>query len=66
LIPHPRSPTDCVQVQETEEQPRPIKELQSHDDDDDDEPKPVCEHEDIMVLWNQGVQTEKFSQIDKI
>jgi hypothetical protein len=21
-------------------------------------PKPVCEHEDITVLWNQGVQTE--------
>jgi hypothetical protein len=21
-------------------------------------PKPVCKHEDITVLWNQGVQTE--------
>jgi hypothetical protein len=22
-------------------------------------PKPVCEHEDIIVLWNQGVQTDR-------
>jgi hypothetical protein len=21
--------------------------------------KPVCEHEDITVLWNQGVQTDR-------
>jgi hypothetical protein len=23
-------------------------------------PKPVCQHEDITVLWNQGIQTEGF------
>jgi len=23
-------------------------------------PKAVCEHEDITVLWNEGVQTESF------
>jgi hypothetical protein len=23
-------------------------------------PKPVCEHEDIAVMWNQGVQTREF------
>jgi hypothetical protein len=22
-------------------------------------PKPVCQHEDITVLWNQGVQTDR-------
>jgi hypothetical protein len=22
-------------------------------------PKPVCQHEDISVLWNQGVQTDR-------
>jgi hypothetical protein len=22
-------------------------------------PKPVCQHEDITVLWNQGIQTDK-------
>jgi Uma2 family endonuclease len=22
-------------------------------------PKPVCQHEDIAVLWNQGVQTDR-------
>jgi hypothetical protein len=21
-------------------------------------PKPVCEHEDVTVLWNQGVHTD--------
>jgi hypothetical protein len=21
-------------------------------------PKPVCQHEDITVLWNQGIQTD--------
>jgi hypothetical protein len=27
-------------------------------------PKPICEHEDITVLWNQGAQTERFGQIE--
>jgi hypothetical protein len=22
-------------------------------------PKPVCEHEDVTVLWNQGVHTDR-------
>jgi disulfide bond formation protein DsbB len=22
-------------------------------------PKPVCQHEDITVLWNQGIQTDR-------
>jgi hypothetical protein len=22
-------------------------------------PKPACQHEDITVLWNQGIQTDK-------
>jgi hypothetical protein len=22
-------------------------------------PKPVCEHEDLTVLWNQGVHTDR-------
>jgi hypothetical protein len=22
-------------------------------------PKPVCQHKDITVLWNQGVQTDR-------
>ena len=22
-------------------------------------PKPVCEHEDVTVLWNQGVNTDR-------
>jgi hypothetical protein len=25
-------------------------------------PKPVCEHEDVKLLWNQGVHTEKLQQ----
>jgi hypothetical protein len=29
-------------------------------------PKPVCEHEDIAVLWNQGEQTERFWQTDQL
>jgi hypothetical protein len=28
-------------------------------------PKPVCEHEDVTVLWNQGLHTEKLRQIGK-
>jgi hypothetical protein len=22
-------------------------------------PKPVCQHEDVTVLWNQGIQTDR-------
>jgi hypothetical protein len=29
-------------------------------------PKPVCEHEDVTVLWNQGVHTQKLQQIGQI
>jgi hypothetical protein len=29
-------------------------------------PKAVCEHEDITVLWNQGLQTSSSQQIDII
>jgi hypothetical protein len=25
--------------------------------------KPVCQHENITVLWNQGTQTDRFWQI---
>jgi hypothetical protein len=42
----------------------------SDDDDDDDDnnnnknwyshiPKPETEHEDVTVLWNQGIQTDR-------
>jgi hypothetical protein len=27
---------------------------------------PVCEYEDVTVLWNQGVRTEKLRQICQI
>jgi hypothetical protein len=28
-------------------------------------PKPVCQHEDITVLWNQGVQTDREVQTNR-
>jgi hypothetical protein len=28
--------------------------------------KPVCEHEDVTVLWNQGVHTKTLKQIGQI
>jgi hypothetical protein len=33
--------------------------IRANNNNNNNKPKPVTEHEDVTVLWNQGIQTDR-------